>query len=183
MRPSQALLIGHPSVGIPSTGLLSSAVGHFVLRFVIAKNTEIGNSLHGAYVARQCPVRLFRERDPFETAEPAPPDDALQTLFDEGHAFETEIVNRLAQLHGADLVQIPGRDDESGEHRAALTAAALRDGVQFIAGALLEPDAPGRRLIGQLCDTGSVPSVKWLTNDEAQTPSMLCKKRTKKVAI
>ena len=97
MRPSQALLIGHPSVGIPSTGLLSAAVGHFVLRFVIAKNTEIGSSLHGAYVARQCPVRLFRERDPFETAEPAPPDDALQALFDEGHAFETEIVNRLAQ--------------------------------------------------------------------------------------
>ena len=71
VRPSQALLIGHPSVGIPSTGLLSAAVGHFVLRFVIAKNTEIGSSLHGAYVARQCPVRLFRERDPFETAEKA----------------------------------------------------------------------------------------------------------------
>ena len=107
---------------------------------------ETGSSLHGAYVARQCPVRLFRERDPFETAEAAPPDDALQALFDAGHAFETEIVDRLAQLHGADLVQIPGRDEESGEDRAALTAAALRDGARFIAGALLEPDVLGRRL-------------------------------------
>ena len=128
-------------------------------------------------------MRLFRERDPFETSEPAPPDDALQTLFDEGHAFEAEIVNRLAQLQGAGLVKIPGRNDESGEHRAALTAAALRDGVGFIAGALLEPDAPGCRLIGQLCDTCAVPSVKWLTNDEFQTPSTLCKKRTKTAAI
>ena len=166
-----------------STGLLSAAAGHFDLSFAIGKKMETGSSLHGTYLARQRPVRLLRERDPFETAEPAPPDDALQTLFDEGHAFETEPVNRLAQLHGADLAQIPGRDDESGEHRAALTAAALRDGVGFIAGALLEPDAPGCQLIGQLCDTGSVPSVKWLTNDEAQTPSMLCKKRSEKVVI
>ena len=93
---------------------------------------EIGSSLQGAYAARQCPVRLFRERDPFETAEPAPPDDALQTLFDEGRAFETEIVDQLADLHGSDLVQIPGRDDESGKRRAALRAAALRDGVRHV---------------------------------------------------
>ena len=107
---------------------------------------ETGSSLHGAYVARQCPVRLFRERDPFETAERGPLDDALQALFDAGHAFETEIVDRLARLHGSDLVQIPGRDDKSAKDRAALTAVALREGVRFIAGALLERDALGRRM-------------------------------------
>lgn len=90
-------------------------------------------------------MRLFRERDPFETAVAAPIDDALQALFDAGLAFEREIVDRLAQLHGVHLVQIPGRNEESAERRAALTAEALRDGVRFITGALLAPDVSGRR--------------------------------------
>ncbi|MBT6444265.1 MAG: hypothetical protein HOK58_04680, partial [Acidimicrobiaceae bacterium] len=90
-------------------------------------------------------MRLFRERDPFETAVAAPIDDALQALLDAGLAFEKEIVDRLACLYGADLVQIPGRVDESAERRATLTAEALRNGVRFITGALLAPDVLGRR--------------------------------------
>ena len=89
---------------------------------MIGKKVETGTSLHGAYVARQCPVRLFRERDPFETAVAAPMDDAFQALLDAGLAFEKEIVDQLARLHGADLSQIPSRDDESAERRATLTA-------------------------------------------------------------
>ena len=122
------------------------AVGDSDLGFVIGKKMETGSSLHGAYVARQCPVRLFRERDPFETAEAAPLNETVRALFEAGHAFETDIVDLLARLHGSDLVQIPGRNDESAKRRATLTVEALRDGVRFITGALLEPDVQGRRL-------------------------------------
>jgi predicted RecB family nuclease len=105
-----------------------------------------GDSLHGAYVARQCPVRVFRDRDRFETALPAEPDAALQALFDEGNEFEAKVVDTLADIYGDDLVRIPPRDADSSEARAEATTAAMQQGAKFITGALLEQDTAGRRL-------------------------------------
>ena len=49
-----------------STERLGAAAGHFDLSFAVGKKMETGSSLHGAYVARQRPMRLFQERDPFQ---------------------------------------------------------------------------------------------------------------------
>jgi hypothetical protein len=103
-------------------------------------------SLHGAYVARQCPVRVFRDRDPFETALGAEADAALQALFDEGNEFEAMVVDALANTYGDDLVRIATRDADSPEARVEATTAAMQQGARFIAGALLEHDPVGRRL-------------------------------------
>ncbi|MDC3402440.1 ribonuclease H-like domain-containing protein [bacterium] len=103
-------------------------------------------ALHGAYVARQCPVRVFRDRDPFESARPAEPDPALQALFDEGSEFETRVVDMLADIHGDDLVRIATRDADSPRARVEATSTAMQQGAGFIGGALLEHDIAGRRL-------------------------------------
>ena len=103
-------------------------------------------SLHGAYVARQCPVRVFRDLDPFETAQPAEPDTALQALFDEGNEFEADVVDTLAAIYGDDLVRIAIRNADSPQARVEATMAAMQHGIRFIAGALLEHDTDGRRL-------------------------------------
>ena len=103
-------------------------------------------SLHGAYVARQCPVRVFRDRDPFETVQPAEPDPALQALFDEGNEFETVVVDILAEIYGENLVRIATRGTNSAEARVKATTTAMQQGVRFITGALLEHDTVGRRL-------------------------------------
>lgn len=129
-----------------------------------ASNDASGEaSLHGAYVARQCPVRVFRDRDPFETAQSAEPDAALQALFDEGIEFETTIVDTLADIHGDDLVRIAPRGADSPEARVEATMAAMQRGTRFIAGALLEHDTVGRRLsevdlLMRVPDTGPAPA-------------------------
>ena len=102
--------------------------------------------LLGAYAAKQCPYRLFREYDPTEPAVPAPPDDSLQQLFDDGIAFEVDIVEEILDLHPGDAVAIPGRDEADHDHRRALTDAALAAGTPIILGALMQPDVAGRRM-------------------------------------
>ncbi len=112
--------------------------------------------LLGAYAAKQCPYRLFREYDPTEPAVPAPPDDSLQQLFDDGIAFEAEIVREISALHPGDVVAIPGRDEADHDRRRALTDAALAAGTPIILGALMQPDLAGRRMaeIDLLVGTG-----------------------------
>lgn len=102
-------------------------------------------SLHGAYAARQCPVRLFRDRDRFETASPTPPDAALQALFDQGHAFEAEVLGSLSDVFGDELVLIPRRGESSWDERVGATTASMENGARVIAGALLPDDVDGRR--------------------------------------
>ncbi len=102
--------------------------------------------LLGAYAAKQCPYRLFREHDPTEPAVPAPPDEALQELFDDGIAFEASIDVELVRLHGDAVVQIPGRDEAEPDERRALTDAALAARTPIIIGALMQHDTAGRRL-------------------------------------
>jgi predicted RecB family nuclease len=102
--------------------------------------------LLGAYAAKQCPYRLFREFDPTEPAVPAPPDDALQQLFDDGISFEAEMVARILAIHGADAVAIPGREEADHEGRRNLTDAALAACTPIILGALMRHDVAGRRL-------------------------------------
>lgn len=100
----------------------------------------------GAYAAKQCPYRTWREHDPTETAEAAPADDALQQLFDEGISFEVAIVAEILALHPGRAIAIPGRDEADHEHRRALTDRALADATPLILGALMQPDVDGRRL-------------------------------------
>ncbi|NND74687.1 MAG: TM0106 family RecB-like putative nuclease [Ilumatobacter sp.] len=102
--------------------------------------------LLGAYAAKQCPYRLFREHDPTEAAVPAPPDDALQELFDDGIAFEASIGEELVELHGDAVAVIPGRSEAEPDERRALTDAALAAGTPIILGALMQRDTTGRRL-------------------------------------
>lgn len=103
--------------------------------------------LLGAYAAKQCPVRLFRQYDPTETAVAAPPDDDLQQLFDDGISFEADVVAEIVSLHEADQVEvIPGRDELDHDTRRDLTRAALERATPIICGALMEPDLDARRL-------------------------------------
>ena len=103
--------------------------------------------LLGAYAAKQCPVRLFRQYDPTETAVAAEPDDTLQQLFDHGIAFEDDVVAEIVSLHRqGEVVVIPGRDEMDHDQRRALTQQALDAAVPVICGALMEPDLEARRL-------------------------------------
>ena len=117
--------------------------------------------LLGAYAAKQCPYRLFREHDPTEPAVPAPPDDSLQQLFDDGIAFEADIVEEILALHPGDAVAIPGRDEADHDRRRALTDVALAAGTPIILGALMQPDDAGRRMaeIDLLVGTGRTTRV------------------------
>ena len=103
--------------------------------------------LLGAYAAKQCPVRLFRQYDPTETAVAAAPDDDLQQLFDDGIAFEDNIVTELVSVHQPrQIVVIPGRDELDHDARRDLTLQALNAATPIICGALMEPDLDARRL-------------------------------------
>lgn len=103
--------------------------------------------LLGAYAAKQCPVRLFRQYDPTETAVAADPDADLQQLFDDGIAFEADVVAEIAALHGDDdVVVVPGRDELHHEARRILTRRALDASAPVICGALMAPDPRSRRL-------------------------------------
>jgi len=103
--------------------------------------------LLGAYAAKQCPVRLFRLHDPTETAVAADPDPDLQRLFDDGIAFEADVVAEIVALHDdGQVVVIPGRDELHHEARRLLTAEALDAATPVVCGALMAPDIAGRRL-------------------------------------
>lgn len=118
--------------------------------------------LLGAYAAKQCPVRLFRQYDPTETAVAAAPDDDLQRLFDDGIAFEDTIVTEIVSLHRrGDVVVIPGRDELDHEARRELTRQALDAATPVICGALMPPDLDARRLgeIDVLVATGTTVSA------------------------
>ena len=99
----------------------------------------------GAYAAKQCPLRTFREHDPFEVSQPAAPDQDLLELFEAGHSFEDEMVESLREVYPS-MVQIPSRDEASAADRQAATTNAIAHGVKLIAGALLAPDNDGHRL-------------------------------------
>ncbi len=103
--------------------------------------------LLGAYAAKQCPVRLFRQYDPTESAVAVAPDDDLQQLFDDGIAFEDTVVAELVELRGpGEVVVIPGRDELDHDARRELTREALDASAPVICGALMEPDLDARRL-------------------------------------
>lgn len=114
-------------------------------------------ALLGAYAAKQCPYRLFREFDPTEPAVAAEPDEALQELFDDGIRFEADVVAKMLELHGDDAIAIPGRSSADHDERRALTDAALAAATPIIFGALMQHDLVGRRLgeIDILVATGS----------------------------
>ena len=117
--------------------------------------------LLGAYAAKQCPVRLFRQYDPTETADAAPPDEDLQQLFDDGIAFEDKIVAEIVSIHRQEqVVVIPGRDELDHAKRRDLTRQALDAATPIICGALMEPDLDARRLgeIDILVSTGRTVS-------------------------
>jgi RNase_H superfamily len=124
-------------------------------------STSFEPALLGAYAAKQCPYRLFREHDPTEDAVVAPPDDALQQLFDDGIVFEAGIVRRILAIHGANAVAIPSREKADHEHRRALTDAALAARTPIILGALMHHDVVGRRLgeIDILVATGKITTA------------------------
>lgn len=103
--------------------------------------------LLGAYAAKQCPVRLFRQYDATETAVAVEPDDSLQQLFDHGIAFEDDVVAEIVALHQpGEVVVIPGRDQMDHDPRRELTQQALDASTPVICGALMEPDLEARRL-------------------------------------
>ena len=108
--------------------------------------TRIDRPMLGAYAAKQCPFRLFRENDPTEPAVAAEPDGALQELFDDGIAFEAEIVAELVERFGADVCEVPARGAAGHDERRAITAAALAAGTPIILGALMQPDVDAGRL-------------------------------------
>ena len=67
-------------------------------------------SLHGAYVARQCPVRVFRDRDPFEAVLcPQSPMQRSRRSLTRVNEFEAVVVETLAEIYGDDLVRIATR--------------------------------------------------------------------------
>ncbi|MFT7502514.1 MAG: putative RecB family nuclease [Gammaproteobacteria bacterium] len=100
----------------------------------------------GAYAAKQCPFRLFRENDPTEPAVAAEPDEALQELFDDGITFEADIVAELVERFGDDVCDVPTRADATHHQRRAITDAALAAGTPIILGALMQPDVDAGRL-------------------------------------
>ena len=100
----------------------------------------------GAYAAKQCPLRVFREHDPFEMAESAEPDEDLQALFDDGHAFEDDVVAALKAVWGRRMVVVPDRNTAVASLRQQATMDAIDKGMKVIAGALLSPDRVGGRL-------------------------------------
>ena len=103
--------------------------------------------LLGAYAAKQCPVRLFRQYDPTEIAVAAVPDDDLQQLFDDGIAFEDAIVAELVSLHQpGEVIVIPGRAELDHEARRVLTRDAL--------GAVLQRQGAAIRFSPQLLAFG-----------------------------
>ncbi len=117
--------------------------------------------LLGAYAAKQCPYRLFREYDPTEPAVPSAPDDALQLLFDDGIAFEAQIVEQIVELYAERAVAIPGRTESDADTRRGLTDDALAAGTPIILGALMQHDLAGRRLgeVDILVATGATTSA------------------------
>lgn len=119
------------------------------------------SAMFGAYAAKQCPYRTWREHDPTETAEPASADESLQQLFDVGISFEADIVEELLERYPDEAVAIPGRDEADHDHRRSLTDAALAAGIPLVLGALMQPDVVGRRLaeVDLLIATGSVTSA------------------------
>lgn len=108
--------------------------------------TRIDQPMLGAYAAKQCPFRLFRENDPTEPAVAAEPDEALQELFDDGITFEADIVAELVERFGAEVCEVPARGAASHDERRAITDAALAAGTPIILGALMQPDVDAGRL-------------------------------------
>ena len=88
--------------------------------------------LQGAYVARQCPVRA--QNDAIRPGEPLPPDAGLLRRFDQGNAFESEVITEL--LAGEpEAVVIAG----GGPTAEAATVAAMQ-GLSLIH--ISEPTRP-----------------------------------------
>ncbi|WP_394932406.1 TM0106 family RecB-like putative nuclease [uncultured Ilumatobacter sp.] len=108
--------------------------------------TRIDRQMLGAYAAKQCPFRLFRENDPTEPAVAAEPDEALQELFDDGITFEADIVAELVEQFGANVCEVPARGAASHDERRAITDTALAAGTPIILGALMQPDVDAGRL-------------------------------------
>ena len=81
--------------------------------------------LQGAYVARQCPVRA--QNDAIRPGEPLPPDAAQQRRFDQGNAFESEVIAELLASEPAAVVVAGG-----GTTAEAATVAAMQGGAPLI---------------------------------------------------
>jgi len=93
--------------------------------------------LQGAYVARQCPVRA--QNDAIGPGEPLPPDAAQQRRFDQGNAFESEVVAELVAGEPGAVVVAGG-----GQTAEAATVAAMQAGAPLILNGRLADDAARR---------------------------------------
>jgi predicted RecB family nuclease len=94
--------------------------------------------LQGGYVAKQCPVRA--QNDAVVPGVPIEPDPFQQRLFDQGNAFEADVVTDLLAGQAATVVVEGG-----GDAAEAATLAAMRDCSPLILnGRLTDPD--GRRV-------------------------------------
>jgi predicted RecB family nuclease len=96
--------------------------------------------LQGAYVAKQCPVRV--QWDFLKPCDPLPESPVLARLFTRGLHFEREIIARMLALHpDARLISAEDRGE-----RAAATLDAMEAGVPLIVGGRLPADPAGRRV-------------------------------------
>ncbi|MEB3023368.1 MULTISPECIES: ribonuclease H-like domain-containing protein [Mycolicibacter] len=97
----------------------------------------------GGYPAKQCPRRTHNQFSPGAPPRPAP-DPELQAMFDDGIAFEADIVTMLREQFAGSPSDLLIFDPQMDWHRCQeLTLDALRAGVAIIVGGRL-PDINGR---------------------------------------
>jgi predicted RecB family nuclease len=101
--------------------------------------------LLGAYAARSCPVKTHNAFDRTIAARTWQPDDSLADLFEGGHQFEAEVLDRLVSEFKGALVDLRGWSDRSVTERTSACVAAMQSGVEVIVGGLLPVDLAGQR--------------------------------------
>jgi predicted RecB family nuclease len=95
----------------------------------------------GAYIAKQCPVVAHNRNDSTITAEPAPPSEAVEHRLEGGRVFERAVIKAFSE-QCLDLAIVAADSPSPTE----TTLAAMRDGVQVVAGGHLPDDMIGHRV-------------------------------------
>ena len=125
--------------------------------------------LQGGYVAKQCPVRA--QNDAIVPAVPVEAEPFLQRRFDQGNAFEADVVTELLDGQPATVVVEGGGDDAE-----AATLAAMRQGAPLVLNGRLA-DPAGRRvgkpdLLVAACGGGyRAVDVKWHITLDVSKPN------------
>ncbi|SDF40525.1 RecB family nuclease, putative, TM0106 family [Blastococcus fimeti] len=100
--------------------------------------------LLGGYAAKRCPRATHNEYDEGVLAEPWEPDPDVQQLFDEGRAFEDDVVAALL-VATPDSVDLRPYEQDKRTHIAE-TMRHLAAGTGLLVGGRLPDDLPGGRI-------------------------------------